>query len=190
MAPESAGEITELLGALQRGDDRAKSRLVALVYAELRRRAAYYMSRERRDHTLQPTELVNEAYLRIFREGLDFQNRAHFFAIASNAMRHFLVDYARMHDAARRPDGRAKVELREHHAVEKDDRDRELILAEAIQRLAEMDARQAKMVEMIYYGGLTQEEAAVALGVSVRTVKRDWESASAWLKAELKRRRE
>lgn len=190
MAPESAGEITQLLDALQRGDERAKSRLVALVYGELRKRAAHYMCRERRDHTLQPTELVNEAYLRIFSQGLDFQSRAHFFAIASNAMRHVLVDHARARGAARRPGGRARVELREDHAVERENRDLELILAEAIQRLAEMNERQATMVEMIYYGGLTQEEAAAALGVSVKTVKRDWQSASAWLKAELKRRRE
>jgi RNA polymerase sigma-70 factor, ECF subfamily len=182
------GEITRLLGALKRGDEEARSRLASLVYSELHARAAHYMRGERPGHTLQPTALVNEAYVRLLQEqNIDFQSRAHFFAIASSTMRRVLVDHARARAAAKRAGGKAKVELDEHHAVEHAEFDRMLILDQALTRLAEMDADQAALVEMIYFGGLTQEEAAAALGVSSRTVKRDWASARAWLQAELTR---
>jgi len=146
------------------------------------------MRGERPGHTLQPTALVNEAYLRLLQEqNIDFKSRAHFFAIASTTMRRVLVDHARAREAVKREGGKVKIELEEGHAVERTQLDRMLILDQALTRLAEMDADQAALVEMIYFGGLTQEEAAAVLGVSPRTVKRDWASARAWLQAELKR---
>jgi RNA polymerase sigma-70 factor, ECF subfamily len=180
------GEITRLLGALKRGDAKARSRLASLVYAELHARAARYMHAERPGHTLQPTALVNETFLRLQQDkNIDFQSRAHFFAIASTTMRRVLVDHARAKAAAKREGGKARVELDDRYAVDHPQLDRMLILDQALTRLAEMDAGQAALVEMIYFGGLTQEEAAAALGVSSRTVKRDWASARAWLQAEL-----
>jgi RNA polymerase sigma factor (TIGR02999 family) len=182
------GEITGLLVALKRGDAEARSRLASLVYAELHARAARYMRGERPGHTLQPTALVNETYLRLLEDqNIDFHSRAHFFAIASSTMRRVLVDHARAKAAAKRAGGKVKVELDERHAAEQAPLDRMLILDQALTRLAEMDAGQAALVEMIYFGGLTQEEAAAALGVSSRTVKRGWASARAWLQAELNR---
>jgi RNA polymerase sigma factor (TIGR02999 family) len=184
------GEITRLLGAIKRGDREAKSRLLTLVYAELHARAARYMRAERRDHTLQPTALINEAYVRLMQDrSLDFQSRAHFFAIASTVMRRVLVDHARARAAARRPAGKLKVELHDAVAMHNPNPDRMLMLDEALTRLAALDARQASLVEMIYFGGLSQEEAAAVLGLSPRTVKRDWSSARAWLQAEIDRPR-
>jgi len=188
MSAASSGEITRLLDAVAHGDAEAKSRLASLVYAELHARAAGYMCGERRDHTLQPTALVNEAYLRLLeKQRPGFHNRAHFFAIASATMRRVLVDHARSRRAAKREGGRIKVELEENLAAGNLQLDRMLILDEALDRLAEMDPRQVQLVEMIYFGGLTQVEAAAALGISSKTVKRDWASARAWLQAELDR---
>jgi RNA polymerase sigma-70 factor, ECF subfamily len=181
-----AGEITRLLGALKRGDAEAESRLMSLVYAEFHARAEHYMRAERRDHTLQPTALVHEAYLRMMQDhAIDFQSRAHFFATASVVMRRVLVDHARAHGAGKRPGGKQKVELNDFLAAQSPRLDQMLILDEALTRLTQMDPRQGRMVEIIYFGGLTHEEAAAVLGISVRTVKRDWNSARAWLQAEL-----
>jgi RNA polymerase sigma factor (TIGR02999 family) len=186
----SAGEITRLLGALKRGDAHAQSRLMSLVYGEFHARAAHYMRSERPDHSLQPTELVNEAYLRMMQDrAIDFQSRAHFFATASIAMRRVLVDHARSRAAAKRPGGKARVDFNDFMAADSPRLEQMLILDEALTRLSEMDPRQARLVEMIYFGGLSQEEAATVLGISVRTVKRDWASARAWLQAELDRPR-
>lgn len=186
----SGGEITALLGALKRGEADAESRLLKLVYAEFHARAAHYMRSERPDHTLQPTALVNEAYLRIMRDHrIDFQSRAHFFAAASIAMRRVLVDYARARAPGKRPAGKLKVDLNDFMAADTPRLDQMLILDEALTRLGQLDARQARLVEMIYFGGRTHEETAALLGVSVRTVKRDWRSARAWLEAELDRQR-
>jgi RNA polymerase sigma-70 factor (ECF subfamily) len=186
----SAGEITRLLGALKRGDADAQSRLLNLVYGEFHARAAHYMRSERPGHSLQPTELVNEAYLRMMQgEVIDFQSRAHFFATASIVMRRVLVDHARSRAAAKRPGAKARLELNDFMAAESPRLDQILILDQALTRLGEMDARQARLVEMIYFGGLSQEEAAAVLGLSVRTVMRDWASARAWLEEELDRPR-
>jgi len=186
----SAGEITRLLGALKRGDANAQSRLMNLVYSEFHARAAHYMRSERPDHSLQPTELVNEAYLRMMQnQVIDFQSRAHFFATASIAMRRVLVDHARSRAAAKRPGGKARVDFNDFMAADSPRLDQMLILDEALTRLSEMDPRQARLVEMIYFGGLSQEEAATVLGISARTVKRDWSSARAWLQTELDRPR-
>ncbi len=182
----SGGEITGLLAALRRGDSHAESNLADLVYAELHRIAQRQMRRERADHTLQPTALVHEAYIRLIRDAaVEWQDRAHFYATASLAMRRILVDHARANAAAKRPNPRGKVELDDLLAAQSPRIELLLILDEALTRLGEMDARQARVVEMLYFGGMSQEEVAGLLGISVRTVKRDWRDARAWLQAEL-----
>ncbi len=188
MPTAPAGEITRLLAALKQGDSTAESQLIGLVYPDIHARAQRQMSGERPDHTLQPTALVNEAYIKLLRnQQVDFQSRAHFFATASIVMRRILVDHARSRGAAKRGDGRQKVELDDFLAAQSPRLDQMLILDEALTRLSAMDARQARLVEMMYFGGLTEEEAATVLGVSARTVKRDWSSARAWLQSELNR---
>jgi RNA polymerase sigma-70 factor (ECF subfamily) len=185
-----AGKVTRLLGALKQGDAAAESQLIDLVYSEFHARARQYLRGERPDHTLQPTALVNEAYIRLMQDrALDFQSRAHFFATASIVMRRVLVDHARARGAGKRPDGKQKVELNDFLAAQSPRLDQMLILEEALTRLSEMDARQGRLVEMMYFGGLTEEEAAAVLGVSLRTVKREWSSARAWLQAELNKPR-
>jgi RNA polymerase sigma factor (TIGR02999 family) len=145
------------------------------------------MRRERPDHTLQPTALVHEAYLRLMRDcPSDWQSRAHFFAAASIVMRRILVDHARQRAAAKRPGGKQKVELDDLMASASPRIEQLLILDQALDRLAGWDRRQARLVEMLYFGGLTEHEAAEVLGVSVRTVKRDWSAARAWLQAQLR----
>ena len=186
----TAGEITSLLAAVRRGDSRAESNLVELVYNEFHARAQKYMRRERPGHTLQPTALVHETYLRLMQDhSADWQNRAHFFATASIVMRRILVDHARAHAAAKRPGAGQRVELCDFLAAQSPRIEQMLILDEALTHLAQMDARQARVVELIYFGGLTEEEAAEVLGISVRTVKRDWRDARAWLQAELRKPR-
>jgi RNA polymerase sigma factor (TIGR02999 family) len=179
-------EITTLLAALKQGDRCAESALAEMVYGELRAIAGNHMRHERRGHTLQTTALVNEAYLRLVRDqAMDWQGRAHFFATASIVMRRILVDYARQRSADKRPAANLRVELHDWQATSRPRTEEMLILDEALTRLAEMDARQARIVEMRYFGGLTEEEAAEVLGISVRTVKRDWTSARAWLQVQL-----
>ncbi len=190
MATPSSGEITRLLAGIRHGEPDAEERLIALVYAEFRNRAGHYMRGERADHTLQPTALVNEAYMRLMREGApECQNRAHFFATASLAMRRVLVDHARSRAAGKRPDGKVKVDLDQFFGSLTPRMDEMLILDEALTRLSAMSPRQGRLVEMIYFGGLTHDEAAEVLGIAARTVKRDWDSARAWLIAELERTR-
>lgn len=184
-----SGEITALLDAARNGDAAAESRLLALMYRDLHARARHYMQRERRDHTLQPTALVHEAFLRLMRGGgADLQSRAHFLATASVVMRRVLVDHAREREAARRNGGKARVQLDETMAAEAPRIEDMLALDEALTRLATLDARQARVVEFLFFGGMTEEEAAAQLGVSSRTVKRDWRSARAWLQAQMAER--
>jgi len=184
-----SGEITALLDAVKSGDSGAESRLMALMYRDLHARARLYMQRERRDHTLQPTALVHEAFLRLMREGaVELHSRTHFLAAASIVMRRVLVDHARGRAAAKRHGGQVQVELAEGMAAEAPNLEDMLTLDEALTRLAACDARQARVVELLFFGGLTEEEAAESLGVSSRTVKRDWRSARAWLQAQLARR--
>ena len=181
----SAGEITGLLVALRRGDRRAESDLAELIYNDLHAQATKFMRRERPDHTLQPTALVHETYLRLMQgQPVEWKNRAHFFATASLVMRRILVDHARSRASEKRPIGRPKVELNEFLASENPRIEQLLILDEALDRLSKMDGRQGRLVEMMYFGGLTEEEAAHVLGVSARTVRRDWSSARAWLQAQ------
>jgi RNA polymerase sigma factor (TIGR02999 family) len=179
-------EITGLLAAVQRGDRAAESVLAEKVYGELHAIARTHMRSERRNQTLQTTALVNEAYLRLLRDrSMDWQGRAHFFACASVVMRRILVDYARRRLADKRPAAQLRVELNEWQASEHPRMDQMLILDQALNRLAELDARQARIVEMRYFAGLSEEEIAQVLDISTRTVKRDWTSARAWLQLQL-----
>jgi RNA polymerase sigma factor (TIGR02999 family) len=187
--PPSAGEITHQLEALRRGDRQAESVLAELLYHDLHARAQQYMRRERPDHTLQPTALVHETFLKLLRhQSIEWQGRAHFLAVASVVMRRILVDHARRHRAGKRSGAKQQVELDERHAAWHPHLDQLLALDEALNRLSQMDARQGRLVELMYFGGLTEEETAEALGISTRTVKRDWTSARAWLQAQLRRR--
>jgi RNA polymerase sigma factor (TIGR02999 family) len=180
------GEITQLLIQVTQGNHEAESRLIPLVYNELRRLARRYMRNERPDHTLQATALVHEAYLRLTNQkDADWQNRAHFFAVAAQMMRRILVDHARAHRAQKRGGREPKVSLDEALAFTEDDSERVMAIDEALTRLAERDPRLGRNVELRFFAGLTDEEVAEALGVSIRTVKRDWRVAKAWLRGEL-----
>ena len=180
------GEITALLGAVRQGDARAESRLMALLYSDLHARARLCLRSERREHTLQPTALVNEAFLRLLRTGeCDLQSRAHFMATASIVMRRVLVDHARQRAALKRPPAQSRIDLHQVLASESPRLDHMLVLDEALTRLAACDARQARVVEMMFFGGMTEQETADTLGVSSRTVKRDWRCARAWLHSQL-----
>lgn len=160
-----------------------------VVYEELRRLADRHMRRERPDHTLQATALVHEVYLKLVDQKGNWQSRAHFFGVAAQVMRHLLVDHARAHVRAKRGGGAQAIPL-EDAVVFSLDRSKELLaLDEALQRLAKLDARQSKVVEMRFFGGLTVEETAEALGISPMTVKREWSLARAWLYGELERDR-
>ena len=180
---ERAESISTLLRAWGQGDAQARDTLLPLVYRELRQQAARYLRRERRDHTLQPTALIHEAYLRLAdQQGISWQNRAHFFGIASQMMRRILVDHARRHHAAKRPDPTLKVEWQDHHAPVLQPGDCELLLLnQALIELTARDPRQGQIVELRYFGGLSEAEVAEMLSVSRSTVTREWNSAKAWL---------
>jgi len=184
-----SGEITALLKHVAGGDERAREQLMERVYRELQRLAGYYMRGERIDHTLQPTALVHEAYLRLFgREQIDWQNHSHFVHGAARAMRQILVDHARRRATAKRAEGQKKVSFDESAVIVSDQRP-EIMLAldEAIQSLQALDPRQALIVEMLYFTGMTQPEAAQVLGLSEITVRRDWRTARAWLRGEIRK---
>jgi RNA polymerase sigma factor (TIGR02999 family) len=187
-SPVPGADVTGLLLAWGRGDQSAADRLVAAVYDELRRQADRAMRREGGAHTLQATALVHESYLRLVdQRQVEWRNRAHFFAIASTVMRRILVDHARARLTAKRGGGVVPITLAgaaHGGAQETDDVDL-LALHEALERLAALDADQARLVELRYFGGLTIEETAEALGVSPATVKREWALARAWLRREL-----
>jgi RNA polymerase sigma-70 factor (ECF subfamily) len=175
-------DITVLLKALNEGDASAANDLLPLVYSELHRLAAGYMRRERADHTLQPTALINQAYLRIANtESVEWQNHAHFIGFAANVMRRVLVDHARERHAEMRGGKQVKVELDEGHAVTSKPTAEVLKLEDALTRLEKLNPRQAKVVEMRYFGGFSIEEIAAALGIAPRSVKRDWALAKLWL---------
>jgi len=181
-----AEALTEMLHAWQRGDDEARDRLFSLLYDELRRRAAAQLRRERSDHTLQPTALVHEVYLRLTRASpISWQNRAHFIAVAASMMRRILVDHARQRQAQRRGAGLRTVALDEETVADASAGVDVLALDSALERLAQLDERQSRVVELRYFGGLTVDETAHALGVSGPTVKREWAAARAWLFREI-----
>jgi RNA polymerase sigma factor (TIGR02999 family) len=181
-----AGEVTRLLQAWNEGDAAARDRLIPVVYAELRRRAAAHLRRERPEHTLRPTDLVHEAYLRLCEQSSAWQNREQFFGVASRLMRRILVDHARARGAAKRGRG-LRVTLVEERAAAPAEPDL-LDLDEALDELQGLDERQGRLVELRYFGGLTLDEAAAALGVSRATANREWALAKAWLFRRLKPR--
>lgn len=174
--------VTALLQAWGAGDLGARDRLIPLVYGELRRRAAHYLRRERPGHTLQPTALVHEAYFRLAGpSGMSWTGRAQFLAVASQAMRHVLVDHARSKRAGKRWGHRVQVPLEEGAATSRPREVDLILLDEALEELASHSPGQARLVELRYFGGLTTEEAAEVLGVSHATVERRWNLARAWL---------
>lgn len=178
----SAVEVTELLLEWGKGNRAAESRLFDFVYHELHRLAGRYMLGERSDHSLQPTALVHEVYLRLVdQKRVTWENRSHFFAIASQLMRRVLIDHARARNAEKRPKPGLKVPLSDLPIGIEVQTTELLALDEALSRLEAQDSRQARIVEMRFIAGLSEEEIAQALGVSVRTVKRDWMVARAWL---------
>jgi len=181
------GEVTLLLREMAKGNPDAPAQLFPLIYAELRRRAANYMRRERKDHTLQPTALVHEAYLRLVNEHLvNWQSRLHFFAVAAQVMRRILIDHARRRLRSKRGGERRRVSADDVFLFSEEQSIEVLAVHEALLRLAKLDVRQSRVVELRYFGGLSVEEVAAVLGVSPKTVKRDWTHAKAWLFGELR----
>jgi RNA polymerase sigma-70 factor, ECF subfamily len=186
MSAQSPGEITELLAAVREGKATAQSRLAALVYDELHRIASCYMRKERADHSLQATVLVDDAYLHLVnQEDRNWQNRSHFYAVAAQLMRRILIDHARNRNAAKRGGRRVAVEMDDALVVAEEKFEQMIAVDQALTRLAEWDPRLERIVEMRFFAGLTEEEIAEALGISPRTVKRDWQVAKAWLHGEL-----
>lgn len=184
--PES---VTRLLDEVRGGNREALDRLLPLVYEEFRRLAAHFMRGERPDHTLQTTALVHEAYLRLVGRGeKDWRNRAHFFAIAAEVMRSILVDHARAHRAAKRGGGAARVPLHESMGLAAPEAEELLLLDEALRRLEKKDPRQARIVELRYFTGMTIAEISEVLEVPQRTVERDWSFAKAWLRRETRKK--
>ena len=174
--------VTELLGAWGRGDRSALARLMPLVQGELRLIARGHLSRERPDHTLQPTELVNEAFIRLVdQKRVSWQDRAHFFTIAAQMMRRILVDHARRKRSVKRGAGATRVSLNDAVGTVSPSTVDIMAVDEALDALGKLDARQARVVELRFFGGLSVEETAAALGISAMTVKREWVTARAWL---------
>jgi len=182
------GEVTQLLRKLRAGNRDAEAKLIPLVYDELRRLASHYLRGERTDHTLQPTALVNEAYLRMSKlHDLDWRSRSHFFATAATVMRRILVDHARAQRANKRDRGET-ISLEEALIVSPARSSELIALDDALRRLAKLDERRSKVVELRFFGGLSEQETAEVLGLSARTVKRDWRIAKAWLYKEVNRK--
>ena len=181
-----APDVTSLLKKLANGNQEAAGELIPAIYKELHRLAVARLRRERPNHTLEATALVNEAYIRLVSQRNDWKSRAHFFAVASNLMRRILVDYARRQFRAKRGGAHTKLSLDEVVLLSPERPDEMLALDECLTRLEKLDARQSRIVELRYFGGLTVDEAAEVLGVSPTTVRREWTSAKAYLYGELK----
>jgi RNA polymerase sigma factor (TIGR02999 family) len=182
----SAPDVTALLDDWRRGDASALQELLPLVYAELHRIAARQLRKERIDHTLEPTALVHEAYLRLVdQRQVDCQSRTHFFGVAAQVMRRILVDHARRHNAQKRGDGVRHVPIDEADEVAAPSELPILALDRALERLAKVDPELAKLVELRAFGGITNDEAARLLNASPSTTKREWRTAKAWLTREL-----
>jgi len=183
MTTPSSQEVTRLLLAWRNGDQEALERLTPLVYGELRRMAHRYMRRESPDHTLQTSALVNEAFLRLIDcQQVDWQNRAHFYGIAAQMMRQILIDHARSHARAKRGGGLHQVSF-EETAIVSEERAAELIaLDDALTALASFDLNKSRIVELRFFGGLTNEEVGEVMGMSLRTIEREWRKAKAWLR--------
>jgi RNA polymerase sigma-70 factor, ECF subfamily len=183
---EDRSQTTRLLKAVRAGDNAAAEKLLPLVYSELHRLANAYMRRERPDHTLQPTALINEAYLRLIKEDVDWNSRAHFVGFAAHVMRRVLVDYARARNADQRGGKMERVEMQDHLAISPERLEEVSLIDEALDRLEKENPRQAKVVELRYFGGLSTEQIGAMLGIAPRSVKRDWALARIWLFEELK----
>jgi RNA polymerase sigma factor (TIGR02999 family) len=180
---QAVSDVTRMLEAMQRGEARAAEELLPLVYHELRRIAAYKMAQESPGHTLQPTALVHEAWLRMMGDGNEqFAGRAHFFAVAAEAMRRILVESARRKHSLKRGAGAQREELNESHLVQTAPSEEMLAVDEALDLLAAEDSRSADLVKLRYFVGMTMEEAAGALGLPLRTAERLWTYARAWLR--------
>jgi RNA polymerase sigma-70 factor (ECF subfamily) len=181
--------VTGMLRDWTNGDQEALDKLIPVVYDELRRQAARYLRGERPGHTLQTTALIHEAYLRLIKQhNVEWKDRAHFYAIAARLMRQILVDHARKRQAAKRGGSDIKVPLEEEMAISPERSVDLVALDEALTRLAGIDPQQSRIVEMRYFSGLSTEETAEVMGVSSRTVKRDWNVAKAWLRQEISKR--
>lgn len=188
MSPDSPADVTQLLVNWQGGDQQALDQLMPLVYAELRRLARAYLRSERSDHTLQSTALVHEAFLKLVQQrDVHWRNRAHFYGIAAQIIRRILVDHARSHQAGKRGSGGIKLELSDAMAVSKERELDVLQLDSALEKLARIDPRQSRIVELRFFAGLSVEETAEITEVSPATVKREWSFARAWLFREMSR---
>lgn len=182
MPTMSPQEVTHLLADWGRGDRSALDKLFPLVHAELRRIARRQMSRERDDHTLQATALVNEAYLKLAgHQEFEWQNRGHFFAVCAQVMRHILIDHARAHARDKRGGGAVQVSLDDVAAMPHEQAEHFVALDEALCSLERVDAQKGKIVELRYFGGLNIDETAEVLDISPRTVRREWQRAKVWL---------
>ena len=194
MHQESGGDVSELLVQFRRGEQGAEAKLVTLVYDELHRLAVRYMRRERSDHSLQPTALVHEAYLRLIKQQPKFwKNRVHFFAVAALSMRQILVDHARRRLAVKRGDGQTHLSLDDLGVqdsrflmIDPEQSEDLVALDDALTTLAKVDARQSRIVELRFFAGMNSKEIGEVLGISERTVDRQWAAAQAWLFARLR----
>jgi RNA polymerase sigma factor (TIGR02999 family) len=188
LSPGSSAQISLLLADWGHGDENARDALIPLIYKELRRIARRRLWRERPDHTLQSAALVNEAYLRLVRqEPQEWQNRAHFFGVAAQVMRHILVDHARNRLAAKRGAGAPRLSLDPDIDVAQKPEVDLVALDDALNRLTSLDPQQGRVIELRFFGGLSIEETGVVMGISPATVKREWATARAWLQRELKK---
>ena len=182
MATLSPQEVTKLLADWGSGDRSALNKLLPLVHAELRRIARRQMSHERPGHTLQATALVNEAYLKLAgQQGFEWHNRAHFFAVAAQVMRHILIDHARAQARDKRGGGAQQISFNDASVLAEDQAEQFVALDDALKALAQIDPQKGRIVELRYFGGLSIEETADALNISPRTVRREWQRARAWL---------
>lgn len=189
MSELQTSEITRILHDWNDGEADAKERLLPFVYDELKRQARFFMARERANHTLQPTALVHEAFVRLSEQsGVDWKNRSHFFGIASRLMRQILVDHARAHAAEKRGSNAIHFSTDDLQIPVEERADSILMMNEVLNRLAEFDSKQAEIVEMRFFGGMNNGEIAEALDISERTVAREWQSAKLWLFRELNRK--
>ena len=181
-------DVTLLLKQLSAGDHDAVDQLVPVLYNELRRLAAYYLRQERSNHTLQATALVHEAYLRLVdQRAVEWKNRSHFFGVAAQVMRRILLDYARSHQAVKRGGPSPKISLDDAMVYCEEQTGQLVALDELLTRLSSMDPQQGRIVELRFFGGMSVEETAELLGISPRTVKRDWAMAKSWLSRELRK---
>jgi RNA polymerase sigma factor (TIGR02999 family) len=184
----SSNDLTTLLQAWSGGDQQALERLAPRVQEELHRIASRYMARERPNHPLQTTALINEAYIRLINwKDVQWQNRAHFFAVSAQLMRRILVDFARTRSQVKHGKGLVETVLDEACALQPERSSELVVLDEALIRLAAMDPRKGRLVELRFFGGLSVEETALVMGISHRTVEREWSLAKAWLYRELSR---